>query len=68
MSDKSLKRTTERENSDSDDDDDDDIWDAMDVVTSSSKRKRLDKSKDKLSQKLKVSVQPDDQWITEAGV
>ena len=38
LSDKSLKRTAE-ENSDGDDD----IWDTMDVVTSSIKRKRLQK-------------------------
>jgi len=43
LADKSLKRTAEEENSE----DDDDIWDKMDVVTSSSKRKRLHKSKSK---------------------
>lgn len=39
-SDRSLKRSAEDEHSE-----DDDIWDKMDVVTSSSKRKRLQKSK-----------------------
>ena len=42
LSDKSLKRTTDQvEHSD----DDDDVWNKMDVVTSSVKRKRLQKSK-----------------------
>ena len=39
-SDRSLKRSAEEESSE-----DDDIWDKMDVVTSSSKRKRLKKRK-----------------------
>lgn len=39
-SDRALKRSAEEESSE-----DDDIWDKMDVVTSSSKRKRLQKSK-----------------------
>ena len=39
-SDRSVKRAAEEESSE-----DDDIWDKMDVVTSSSKRKRLQKSK-----------------------
>ena len=43
LSDKSLKRTTDRE--EHSDDDDDDVWNKMDVVTSSVKRKRLQKSK-----------------------
>ena len=44
LSEKSLKRTTDQEEH-SDDDDDDDVWNKMDVVTSSIKRKRLQKSK-----------------------
>ena len=44
LSEKSLKRTTDQEEH-SDDDDDDDVWNKMDVVTSSVKRKRLQKSK-----------------------
>ena len=43
LSDKSLKRTTDQE--EHSDDDDDDVWNKMDVVTSSVKRKRLQKSK-----------------------
>ena len=39
-SDRSVKRAAEEESSE-----DDDIWDKMDVVTTSSKRKRLQKSK-----------------------
>ena len=42
LSDKSLKRTTDQEEHS---DDDDDVWNKMDVVTSSVKRKRLRKSK-----------------------
>ena len=42
LSDKSLKRTTDQEEHS---DDDDDVWNKMDVVTSSVKRKRLQKSK-----------------------
>ena len=41
LSDKSLKRTAEEVNSEGEDD----IWDKMEVVTTSSKRKRLEKSK-----------------------
>ena len=41
LSDKSLKRTTDQEEHS----DDDDVWNKMDVVTSSVKRKRLQKSK-----------------------
>ena len=41
FSDKSLKRTTDQEEHS----DDDDVWNKMDVVTSSVKRKRLQKSK-----------------------
>ncbi|CAH3150137.1 unnamed protein product [Porites lobata] len=44
LSDKSLKRTTDQEEH-SDDNDDDDVWNKMDVVTSSVKRKGLQKSK-----------------------
>ena len=44
LSDKSLKRTTDQDER-IDDDDDDDVWNKMDVVTSSVKRKRLQKSK-----------------------
>ena len=43
LSDKSLKRTTDQ--GEHSDDDDDDVWNKMDVVTSSVKRKRLQKSK-----------------------
>ena len=39
-SDRSLKRSAKEESSE-----DDDIWDKMDIVTSSRKRKRLQKSK-----------------------
>ena len=42
LSDTSLKRTTDQEEHS---DDDDDVWNKMDVVTSSVKRKRLQKSK-----------------------
>ena len=42
LSDKSPKRTTDQEEHS---DDDDDVWNKMDVVTSSVKRKRLPKSK-----------------------
>ena len=42
LSDKSLKRATDQEEHT---DDDDDVWNKMDVVTSSVKRKRLQKSK-----------------------
>ena len=42
LSDKSLKRKTDQEEHS---DDDDDVWNKMDVVTSSVKRKRLQKSK-----------------------
>jgi len=44
LSNKSLKRTTDKEEH-SDGDDDDDVWNKMGVVTSSVKRKRLQKSK-----------------------
>ena len=43
LSDVSLKRTTDQE--EHSDDDDDDVWNKMDVVTSSVKRKKLQKSK-----------------------
>ena len=43
LSDKSLKRTSDQE--EHSDIDDDDVWNKMDVVTSSVKRKRLQKSK-----------------------
>lgn len=42
-SDRSLKRSAKKESSE-----DDDIWGKMDIVTSSRKRKRLQKSKSKL--------------------
>ena len=42
LSDKSLKRATDQEEHT---DDDDDVWNKMDVVTSSVKRKGLQKSK-----------------------